>query len=344
MAYRNDSDQYWKRPAADGRKPQGNRREIGGSGKKYDDYRYDGGRNDDSRARNHDSRGNGSRGFSREGFDNRRRENARPARPAYREETLFKNREPATQNELPEENYILTGRNPIREALKNGRDLEKLLVQKGELSGSAMEIVKTAKEHKIMVQVVEKSRLDEIAPRHQGLIAFASAFHYSTVEDMLQKAEEQGEDPILILLDGITDPHNLGAIIRSAECTGAHGIIVPQHRSVGLTPAAVKASAGAVEYIPIARVTNLNRTIEELQKNNIWVYALTMNGEDYEKVSFTGGCAIVIGAEGDGISKLTEEKCDVSVSLPMKGHLDSLNASVAAGIIMYRIMSARKKE
>ena len=343
MAYRNDSDQYWKRPAADGRKPQGNRRESG-SGKKYDDYRYDGGRNDDSRARNHDSRGNGSRGFSREGFENRRRENARPARPAYREETLFKNREPATQNELPEENYILTGRNPIREALKNGRDLEKLLVQKGELSGSAMEIVKTAKEHKIMVQVVEKSRLDEIAPRHQGLIAFASAFHYSTVEDMLQKAEEQGEDPFLILLDGITDPHNLGAIIRSAECTGAHGIIVPQHRSVGLTPAAVKASAGAVEYIPIARVTNLNRTIEELQKNNIWVYALTMNGEDYEKVSFTGGCAIVIGAEGDGISKLTEEKCDVSVSLPMKGHLDSLNASVAAGIIMYRIMSARKKE
>ena len=344
MAYRNDSDQYWKRPAADSRKPQGNRREIGGSGKKYDDYRYDGGRNDDSRARNHDSRGNGSRGFSREGFENRRQENARPARPAYREETLFENREPATQNELPEENYILTGRNPIRESLKNGRDLEKLLVQKGELSGSAMEIVKTAKERKIMVQVVEKSRLDEIAPRHQGLIAFASAFHYSTVDDMLQKAEEQGEDPFLILLDGITDPHNFGAIIRSAECTGAHGIIVPQHRSVGLTPAAVKASAGAVEYIPIARVTNLNRTIEELQKKNIWVYALTMNGEDYEKVSFTGGCAIVIGAEGDGISKLTEEKCDVSVSLPMKGHLDSLNASVAAGIIMYRIMSARKKE
>ena len=161
---------------------------------------------------------------------------------------------------------------------------------------------------------------------------------------MLQKAEELGEAPFLILLDGITDPHNLGAIIRSAECTGAHGIIVPQHRSVGLTPAAVKASAGAVEYIPIARVTNLNRTIEELQKKNVWVYALTMNGEDYEKVSFTGGCAVVIGAEGDGISKLTEEKCDVSVSLPMKGHLDSLNASVAAGVIMYRIMSARKKD
>ena len=243
-----------------------------------------------------------------------------------------------------DESYILTGRNPIREALKNNRDLEKLLVQKGELSGSAMEIVKTAKERKIPVQVVEKARLDEITPRHQGLIAFASAFSYSTVEDMLALAAERNEDPFLILLDGITDPHNLGAIIRSAECTGAHGVIVPVHRSVGLTPAAVKASAGAVEYIPIARVSNLNRTIEDLKKRNIWIYALTMNGKNYEDVSFEGGTAVVIGAEGEGISRLTEEKCDLSVSLPMKGHLDSLNASVAAGVVMYRIMSARRSE
>ena len=242
-----------------------------------------------------------------------------------------------------EEDYILTGRNPIREALKNHRDLEKLLVQKGELSGSAMEIVKTAKDRRIPVQIVEKSRLDEITPRHQGLIAFASAFHYSTIEDMLAIAKDRNEAPFLILLDGITDPHNLGAIIRSAECTGAHGVIVPVHRSVGLTPAAVKASAGVVEYIPIARVSNLNRTIEDLQKKNIWVYALAMNGRNYEEVSFEGGTAIVIGSEGTGISKLTEEKCDFSVSLPMKGHLDSLNASVAAGVVMYRIMSFRRK-
>ena len=240
------------------------------------------------------------------------------------------------------ESYILTGRNPIREALKNNRDLEKLMVQKGDLSGSAMEIVKTAKDRRIMVQVVEKSRLDEIAPNHQGLIAFASAYSYSTVEEILQKAADLHEAPFLILLDGVTDPHNLGAIIRSAECTGAHGVILPIHRSVGLTPAAVKASAGAVEYIPVARVTNLNRTIEELQKKNIWVYALTMNGKDYETVSFTGGTAIVIGAEGEGISRLTEEKCDLAVSLPMRGHLDSLNASVAAGVIMYRVMSSRR--
>lgn len=241
-----------------------------------------------------------------------------------------------------EESYILTGRNPIREALKNDRDLEKLLVQKGDLSGSAMEIIHMAKERKIMVQVVDKSRLDEIDPHHQGLIAFASAFHYAEVEDMLRLAEERQEAPFLILLDGITDPHNLGAIIRTAECVGAHGVIVPQHRNVGLTPAAVKASAGAVEYLPVARVTNINRTIGELQKRNIWVYALTMNGTDYRQVSFSGGTAIVIGAEGSGISRLTEETCDQSVSLPMQGHIDSLNASVAAGVIMYRVMASRE--
>ena len=264
-------------------------------------------------------------------------------RISYKEYEYTSDSSPETNPVVLNDDYILTGRNPIREALKNNRDLEKLLVQKGELSGSALEIVKTAKDRKILVQVVEKSRLDEIAPRHQGLIAFASAFRYSTVDEMLKLASERSEDPFLILLDGITDPHNLGAIIRTAECTGAHGVIVPVHRSVGLTPAAVKSSAGAVEYLPIARVNNLNRTIEELQKKNIWVYALTMNGKDYEEVSFSGGTAVVIGSEGAGISKLTEDKCDLSVSLPMKGHLDSLNASVAAGIIMYRIMSSRRK-
>ncbi len=238
---------------------------------------------------------------------------------------------------------ILCGRNPIREALRNGRDIEKLLVQKGELSGSAREIVQTAKASKIMVQEVEKSRLDEIAPHHQGLIAFASAYAYADVDDMLRDAEKRGEDPFLILLDSVTDPHNLGAIIRSAECAGAHGVIVPQHRSVGLTPAAVKASAGAIEYIKVARVTNLNRMIEDLRKRGIWVYALAMDGEDFEKVDFRGGTALVIGAEGEGISRLTREKCDQAVALPMRGRLDSLNASVAAGIMMYRVLSCRRK-
>lgn len=266
------------------------------------------------------------------------------ASPSY-EDFEFKNTQvhPSAESRPEQDRFILTGRNPIREALKNHRDMEKLLVQKGELSGSAMEIVQKAKEQRIMIQVVDKSRLDEIAPQHQGLIAFASAFEYSTVDDILSDASEKGEPPFIIILDGITDPHNLGAIIRTAECAGAHGVIVPLHRSVGLTPAAVKASAGAVEYVKVARVNNLNRTIEDLQKKNIWVYALDMDGTDFNQISFDGGTALVIGAEGEGISRLTGTKCDMKVALPMKGHLDSLNASVAAGIMMYRVMNCRNK-
>lgn len=287
-------------------------------------------------------------------FDGRRI-NDRRARP---EKTMIQNRNekqsyhkfeycPANR-QLHEDNhesaeYILTGRNPIREALKNQHDLEKLLVQKGELSGSAREIVQKAKEQKIQIQVVEKNRLDAIAPNHQGLIAFASAYQYSTVEEILSYAAEKGEKPFLIVLDGITDPHNLGAIIRTAECAGVHGIILPQHRSVGLTPSAVKSSAGAIEYVKVARVNNLSRTIESLQKEGIWFYAVTMNGTDYIHTSFDGGVALVIGAEEDGISRLVLEKCDYSVSLPMTGKIDSLNASVAAGIMMYRVFDSRRK-
>ena len=239
--------------------------------------------------------------------------------------------------------YILTGRNPIREALKNHHDLEKLLVQKGELSGTAKEIVQKAKEQKVLIQVVEKTRLDAISPNHQGLIAFASAYQYCSVDDILAYAAEKGEDPFLVILDGITDPHNLGAIIRTAECAGVHGIIIPQHRSVGLTPSAVKSSAGAVEYVRVARVGNLNRTIEELQMRNIWFYAVTMQGTDYREAEFSGGTALVIGSEEDGISRLVASKCDYTVSLPMTGRIESLNASVAAGIMMYRVFDSRRR-
>ena len=250
---------------------------------------------------------------------------------------------PSCSEASQQEAYILTGRNPIREALKNGRDLEKLLVQRGELSGSAKEIVQKAKEKKVQIQVVDKKRLDEIAPHHQGLVAYASAYQYSSLEEILQSAADKGEDPFIILLDGITDPHNLGAIIRTAECSGVHGIVIPQHRSAGLSPAAVKTSAGAVEYVKVARVGNLTRAIETLQSRNIWVYAVTMDGEDYRKTDFSGGVALVIGAEGKGISRLVAEKCDRSVSLPMVGKIDSLNASVAAGIVMYQVLSSRMK-
>ena len=236
---------------------------------------------------------------------------------------------------------LLTGRNPIREALKSGRDIEKLMVAKGDLSGTAREIVAMAHEAHVPVQMVERVRLDELARNHQGMIAFASAYQYASVEDMLELAEARNEQPFLVLLDGITDPHNLGAIIRTAECAGAHGVIVQDRRAVGLTPAAVKASAGAVEYLPVARVTNLGNTIEALKERNIWVYAADMEGEDYASVKFDGAVALVIGAEGEGVSRRVLECCDKTVSLPLRGHLDSLNASVAAGVLMYAVMRSR---
>lgn len=248
---------------------------------------------------------------------------------------------PVVEEEIIPAENLLAGRNPIREALKSGRDIEKLMVARGELSGSAREIVQLARELRIPVQEVDRARLDAITRNHQGMLAFASAYQYSTVEEMLAKAEEKGEEPFLVLLDGITDPHNLGAIIRSAECAGAHGVIVQERRAVGLTPAAVKASAGAVEYLPVARVTNLTATIEKLQALNIWVYAADMDGEDYAQTDFSGGVALVIGAEGEGVSRRVLDTCDKTVSLPIRGHVDSLNASVAAGILMYAVMRSR---
>ena len=248
---------------------------------------------------------------------------------------------PRPMDEEPMESNLLVGRNPIREALKAGRDIEKLLVARGELIGSAREIVGMARDAKIIVQEVARERLDAMAPNHQGLIAVASAYSYKTVEDMLALAKERGEAPFLVILDGVTDPHNLGAIIRSAECVGAHGVIIPERRAVGLTPSAVKASAGAVEHIPVAKEVNLTRTIERLKKEGVWVYGTAMNGEDYRKVDFSGAAAIVIGSEGEGISRLVAESCDKVVSLPMKGHIDSLNASVAAGILLYAVAGAR---
>lgn len=237
---------------------------------------------------------------------------------------------------------ILTGRNPIREALKSGRDIEKLMVAKGDLSGTAREIVAMAHEAHVPVQMVERIRLDEIAKNHQGMIAFASAYQYADVDDMLAVAAEKGEDPFLIILDGVTDPHNLGAVIRTAAAVGAHGVIVPERRAVGLTPAAVKASAGGVEHIKVARVINLTNEIKRLQEKGIWFYGADAEGEDYRKVNFSGPCALIIGSEGDGISRLVREQCDHIVSIPMKNPaMESLNASVAAGILMYAASAAR---
>lgn len=241
---------------------------------------------------------------------------------------------------LPREN-LLSGRNPIREAIKSGRDIERMLVARGELSGSAREIVAMAKERHIVVQTVERSRLDEITPNHQGMIAFASAFRYETVETMLALAKERGEDPLLVILDGVTDPHNLGAIIRSAECVGAHGVIVPERRAVGLTPAAVKASAGAVEYLPVTKVGNLARLLETLKEQGLWIVAADMSGEPYTSIDLKGPMAVIIGAEGEGVSRLLLERSDRKAALPTRGKIGSLNASVAAGVLLYEIRRQR---
>lgn len=238
---------------------------------------------------------------------------------------------------------LLIGRNPIAEALSSGRPLIKVMVAKGTVTGPAVEIVAKAKKAGVPVQEVERKKLDYMTSgaSHQGVAALCAVKEYSSVEDILKLADERNEAPFVIILDEIEDPHNLGAIIRSAECAGAHGVIVKKRRSAGLTYTAYKASAGALEYLPVARVTNIADTIDELKARNIWVYGADMNGEDYLKTDFSGGVALVIGNEGKGISRLVREKCDAIVSLPLRGRINSLNASVAAGILMYKVAERR---
>lgn len=246
--------------------------------------------------------------------------------------------------ERAEENEgLLVGRNPIREALKSGRRVEKLLVAQGDLSGAARDIIRMAREAGAVVQQVDRSRLDQIYPAHQGMLAYVAAVEYKTIDDMFALARERGEDPFLVLLDGVTDPHNVGAIIRSAECAGAHGVILPERRAAGLGPAAAKAAAGALSYMPIAREKNLNRTIDALKARGVWVIGTAMDGENAMTADLTGPVALVIGSEGEGISRLTLEKCDRTLTLPMKGSIESLNASVAAGVLMYEVLRARMR-
>lgn len=238
---------------------------------------------------------------------------------------------------------LIAGRNPVSEAVRSNRPIDKILVASGEKSGAIVGILAKAREKRIPVKEVSKTKLDMISGNavHQGIIAFAAVKEYSTVEDILEYAQNKNEAPFIIILDEVEDPHNLGAIIRTAECAGVHGIIIPKRRSASLSYTVGKASAGAVEYMRIARVTNIAKTIGELKEKNIWVYGADMNGTDYNDCDFSGSCAIVIGNEGKGISRLVKEKCDVIVSLPMKGKINSLNASVAAGILMYRAMKDR---
>ena len=238
---------------------------------------------------------------------------------------------------------VIAGRNPVSEAIRSGRPIDKILVARGEKTGAVVGILAKARDRQIPVKEVDRTKLDFLsgsAP-HQGIVALAAAKEYCTVEEILAYAEERSEPPFLVILDELEDPHNLGAIIRTAECVGVHGVIVPKRRSASLSYTVGKASAGAIEYMRVARVTNIANALDELKARGVWVYGADMNGSDYLQCDLSGACAIVIGNEGKGISRLVREKCDVIVSLPMKGHINSLNASVAAGILMYHALKGR---
>ena len=239
---------------------------------------------------------------------------------------------------------VIAGRNPVSEAIRSNRPIDKILVARGEKSGAVVGILAKAKDKQIPIKEVDKTKLDYISGNstHQGIIAFAAVKDYCTVEDIFEYAQSRDEAPFIMVLDELEDPHNLGAIIRTAECAGVHGVIVPKRRSASLSYTVGKASAGAIEYMRVARVTNIAKLIDELKEKGVWVYGADMNGTDYSKCDFSGACAIVIGNEGKGISRLVREKCDVIVSLPMKGKINSLNASVAAGISMYQVVNSRK--
>lgn len=241
-------------------------------------------------------------------------------------------------------NDKIIGRNPVLEAIRSGRTIDKILVKKGKYEGSIVPIIKKAKEAKIIIQEVDRAKLDMIAEgeNHQGIIAYVSDYEYVEVKDILSRAADKGEAPFVIICDKITDPHNLGAIIRTANCVGAHGVIIPKRGSVGLNSAVAKTSAGAVEYTPVAKVTNIANTIDDLKKAGMWIAGADMDGEEMYKIDLKGSIGLVIGSEGEGISRLVREKCDFIASIPMNGQINSLNASVAAGVLMYEALRQRK--
>lgn len=243
------------------------------------------------------------------------------------------------------ENYI-EGRNAVLEAYRSGKTIDKLFVLDGCQDGPVKSITREARKHDSIINYVSKERLDQLSEtgKHQGVIAVSAAYSYAEVEDILQIARDKGEAPFVFILDGIEDPHNLGAIIRTANLAGAHGVIIPKRRAVGLTPTVAKTSAGAINYTPVAKVTNISNTIKELKDQGMWFVCADMGGTEMYDLNLTGSIGIVIGNEGDGVSKLVKENCDMVASIPMKGDIDSLNASVAAGVLAYEIVRQRLKK
>ena len=237
---------------------------------------------------------------------------------------------------------VVAGRNPVTEALNGDRDVERVFIADGS-EGSVSKIVAIAREQGVIVAFVPKEKIDAMAPgtKHQGVVAKVSEYKYADMEEVFARAEASGEDPFIIILDEVTDPHNLGAIIRTAECVGAHGVIIPKRRAASLTQTVALSAAGAIESMPVVQVTNLARTIEELKEKGIWIGAADMDGETYYEANLTGPIAIVIGNEGKGVGRLVKEKCDFVLSIPMYGKINSLNASNAAAVLMYGIRRAR---
>lgn len=240
----------------------------------------------------------------------------------------------------------IEGRNAVLEAFRSGKTIDKLYILDGCQDGSISNIKREARRQDTIINFVTKERLDQLSStgHHQGVIAQAAAYSYATVEEMLETAREKGEDPFLILLDNIEDPHNLGAIIRTANLAGAHGVIIPKRRAAGLTAVVARASAGALNYTPVAKVTNLTAAIKELKEKGLWFVCADMGGETMYDLKLTGPIGLVIGNEGEGVSRLVREACDFTASIPMKGNIDSLNASVAAGVLAYEIVRQRMKE
>ncbi len=241
------------------------------------------------------------------------------------------------------EELTIEGRNAVLEAFRSGKTIDKLFILDGCQDGPIRTILRESKKQDTIVNFVKKERLDQISEtgKHQGVIAYAAAYEYGTVEDMLDAARQKGEDPFLILLDNIEDPHNLGSILRTANQAGAHGIIIPKRRAVGLTAVVAKASAGAINYTPVAKVTNLVQTMEQLKEQGLWFVCGDMEGETMYSLNLTGPIGLVIGNEGSGVGRLVKETCDLKASIPMFGDIDSLNASVAAGILSYEIVRQR---
>ena len=241
------------------------------------------------------------------------------------------------------EEMLIEGRNAVIEAFRSEREIDRVYILDGCQDGPVATIKREAKKRGTMIRFVDKERLDHMSEtgHHQGVIAVAAAYHYAEVEDLFAEAEKKGEDPFFILLDNIEDPHNLGAVIRTANLAGAHGVIIPKHRAVGLTATVAKTSAGALNYTPVAKVANLGQTIDELKEKGIWFVCADMDGEVMYRQNLTGPIGLVIGNEGNGVSRLVKEKCDFTTAIPMKGDIDSLNASVAAGVLAFEIVRQR---